>query len=242
MGAGYLSVEPRSRLENFFQGGASDHGQGVSSSVCVMPENARTYCSAYPCSDPNAHEIVIDVNTRIQVLDEISHLAGARKHQCAAFIRSENCLIVWTDEVETVVESAEALEHRMIHYVWTGRHQESKMLADIPSSPPLTGESEKTMAGSAVNEKDLGSIEEEIGRKDGDWSPNDRRPVMLYAPLISGLAIILNCVFVSSGMRNLIKEALLDGDYTRFALMATVPFGFLLATVSPGNVVYWRRY
>lgn len=185
-------------------------------------------------SDPNAHEIVIDVNTRIQVLDEISHLAGARKHQCAAFIRSENCLVVWTDEVETVVESAEALEKRMIHYVWTGRHQETKMLDEMVSSVPNTGDSEKTLANAddGHEEKDLGSLEEDIGREEGEWSPNTRRPVMLYAPLISGLAIILNCVFTASGMRNLIKQALLDYNYTRFALMVTVPFGFLLATVS----------
>jgi hypothetical protein len=180
---------------------------------------------------------VIDTNTRIQVLDEISHLAGARKHQCAAFIRAENCLIVWTDEVETVVESAEALEQRMIHYVWSGRHKETKMLEDVPSSPPGMMDSEKPMP---EDEKDLGSIENDIGKEDGEWSANDRRPVMLYAPVISGLAIILNCVFVSSGMRNLIKEAMLDSDYSRFALMATVPFGFLLATVSRDHAVYMR--
>ncbi|GHJ84242.1 hypothetical protein NliqN6_0644 [Naganishia liquefaciens] len=183
-------------------------------------------------ADPNAHEIVIDVNTRIQVLDEISHLAGARKHQCAAFIRSENCLVVWTDEVETVIESAEALEKRMIHYVWTGRHQETKKIDDLLCALPDTGDSEKTFANvdETIEDKDLGSLEEDLGRGEGEWSRNARRPVMLYAPLISGLAIILNCVFTASGMRNLIKQALLDHNLTRFALIATVPFGFLLAT------------
>ncbi|KAJ9112325.1 hypothetical protein QFC19_000745 [Naganishia cerealis] len=181
-------------------------------------------------AEPDAHEIVIDVNTRIQVLDEMSHLAGARKHQCAAFIRSENCLIVWTDEVETVIESAEALEQRMIHYVWTGRHKETKMVGEMLSSSQRNGNPEKSSGGLESDEKDLAMIEEDIGREEGEWSANDRRPVMLYAPLVSGLAIILNCVFVSSGIRNLIKEALLDSNYTRFALLATVPFGFLLAT------------
>lgn len=120
----------------------------------------------------------------------------------------------------------------MIHYVWTGRHKETKMLEDTPSSSSGTGDTEKTMPGNGGDEKDLGSMENDIGKEDGEWSADGRRPVMLYAPLISGLAIILNFVFVSSGMRNLIKEALLDSDYSRFALMATVPFGFLLATVS----------
>ncbi|KAJ9105388.1 hypothetical protein QFC21_001758 [Naganishia friedmannii] len=181
-------------------------------------------------AEPDAHEIVIDVNTRIQVLEEVSHLAGARKHQCAAFIRSENCLIVWTDEVETVIQSAEALEQRMIHYVWAGRHKETKMVDDMLAAPPVIGEAEKSFAGGELNEKDMGDMEEDVGREKGEWSQHDRRPVMLYAPLVSGLAIILNFVFVCSGLRNLIKESLLDHNYTRFALMATVPFGFLLAT------------
>jgi hypothetical protein len=136
--------------------------------------------------------------------------------------------------VETVVESAQALEQRMVHYVWTGRHKETKMVEEMLASAPTTGYSEKTMAasGDSMDEKDLGSMEEDVGREEGDWSANARRPVMLYAPLVSGLAIILNCVFTASGMRTLIKEALLDHNYTRFALMATIPFGFLLATVS----------
>lgn len=107
------------------------------------------------------------------------------------------------------------------------------MLEATLSSPPGRGDMEKTRAGSGGDEKGLGAMENDIGKEDGEWSADGRRPVMLYAPFISGLAIILNCVFVSSGMRNLIKEALLDSDYSRFALMATVPFGFLLATVSP---------
>lgn len=104
---------------------------------------------------------------------------------------------------------------------------------------PNHGRLGKTMAASSgsLEEKDVGSLEEDIGREEAEWTPNNRRPVMLYAPLVSGLAIILNCVFTASGMRNLIKEALLDHDYTRFALMATVPFGFLLATVSMSAAV-----
>ena len=75
-------------------------------------------------SPEDAIEITLDTNTRIQILDELSHLAGARKHQFAAFCRQEQCLVVWADEVESLVPSAEALEERMIAYVWSGRHRE----------------------------------------------------------------------------------------------------------------------
>ncbi|KAL7424392.1 hypothetical protein Q5752_000074 [Cryptotrichosporon argae] len=174
-------------------------------------------------------EIALDVNTRIQVLDELSHLAGARKHQFAAFCRAEACLVVWADEVETLVPAAEALEARMLAYVWGGRHRE---LATIEQS-----DADGWIDRDADNEKRLeleadgalgGDEENALGAEEDEWERRDKRPVMLYAPMISGLAIILCFVFIGSGMRNLIKECLLDQRYYRFALLSTSPFGYLL--------------
>ncbi|KAJ9112322.1 hypothetical protein QFC19_000742 [Naganishia cerealis] len=157
-------------------------------------------------------QFTINANSRIQVLDSINLLGQARKHQYAAFIRDESVLCVWSDNVKTVLSEAEALEDALLDFIWNAGTRKKRHLD---------------------NDENLGHLEikeEDIGREEGEWSANDRRPVMLYAPLVSGLAIILNCVFVASGVRNLIKESLLDANYIRFALMATVPFGFLLAT------------
>jgi hypothetical protein len=121
-------------------------------------------------------------------VEEVSHLAGARKHQCAAFIRSENCLSVWTDEVETVIQSAEALEQRMIHYVWAGRHTETKMVDEMMYSAPAIGNTEQSFAGGGSDEKDAGIVEEDVGRAKGEWPQHDRRQItMLYTPLAFGL-------------------------------------------------------
>ncbi|GFZ49140.1 hypothetical protein JCM24511_06890 [Saitozyma sp. JCM 24511] len=180
---------------------------------------------------PEAIEIMLDVNTRIQILDELSHLAGARKHQFAAFCRQEQCLVVWADEVETLIPSAEALEQRMITYVWSGRHRE---LAEMGIDEDEDQEEGWVDRDAALEEKlqeeiDLGDAEVKIAAEPGSWEARDARPVMLYAPLISGLAMILTFVFIGSGMRNLIKEALLDGSWARLALLATSPFGYLLS-------------
>jgi hypothetical protein len=191
-------------------------------------------------SPEDAIEITLDVNTRIQILDELSHLAGARKHQFAAFCRAEQCLVVWADEVETLVPSAEALEQRMINFVWSGRHRE------LESLEAETKVVEDPMEEDAEEEARLKEelSEDMVGAKPGDWEMRDKRPVMLYAPLISGLAMILTFLFIGSGMSecvkgvyadvsgNLVKEALLDGSYIRFALLISSPFGYLLAIVS----------
>ena len=48
-------------------------------------------------------------------------------------------------------------------------------------------------------EADKREMEGQVGAKEGDWEMRERRPVMLYAPLISGFAIILTFVFIGSG-------------------------------------------
>lgn len=177
---------------------------------------------------------MLDVNTRIQILDELSHLAGARKHQFAAFCRKEQCLVVWADEVETLIPSIEALEQRMLTFVWSGRHHELKELEAEEKGNNEQGWIDED----AEKERELGEIadaEENIGAEDGSWELREKRPVMLYAPLVSGLAIILCFVFIGSGLRNLTREVLLDGNFARFALMATAPFGYLLGIVSLGR-------
>jgi len=177
---------------------------------------------------------MLDVNTRIQILEELSHLAGARKHQFAAFCRKEQCLVVWADEVETLIPSAEALEQRMLAFVWSGRHNE---LAEMEAEEKGTDQHEEGWVDEdAQKERELGELgddEEKIGADGDEWEMRDKRPTMLYAPLVSGLAIILCFAFIGSGMRNLIKEAMLDKSYIRFALLATSPFGYLLGIVSP---------
>ena len=158
------------------------------------------------CPD-DAIEITLDVNTRIQILDELSHLAGARKHQFAAFCRQEACLVVWADEVETLIPSAEALEQRMISYVWSGRYQE---LAALEEEEKVDEEEEEGWVDQDVNlEKrldrdaapDLDKEEAAMGAEELEWERRDLRPVMLYAPLISGLAMILTFLFIGSGLR-----------------------------------------
>lgn len=157
----------------------------------------------------DAIEVTIDVNTRIQILDELSHLAGARKHQFAAFCRQEGCLVVWADEVETLIPSAEALEQRMMSFIWSGRHEELAVLeAEAKAEAEGWLDQDAEFERQLRDAEDLKHVEEKAGAKPGDWEMRDIRPVMLYAPLISGFAMILTFVFIGSGMRkSLLREA-----------------------------------
>jgi hypothetical protein len=149
---------------------------------------------------------MLDENTRIQILEEISHLAGARKHQFAAFCRQEQCLVVWADEVETLIPSAEALEQRMIAFVWEGRHHELDELGSKEDEEEGWLDRDAELEDQ-LRQAELESMEEKVGAEPGSWEARDLRPVMLYAPLISGLAMILTFVFIGSGMRESVSPS-----------------------------------
>lgn len=63
------------------------------------------------CRDPEATEVRLDSDTKIQVVDSLIRLPRARKYQYAAFLRGERSLVVWNDEVENLLtESAELVD------------------------------------------------------------------------------------------------------------------------------------
>ncbi len=162
-------------------------------------------------------ELIIDANTRIQILDEIEHLARARKHQYAAFIRSEAVLCVWADHVEAVIPAAEALEESLIQFIWRGEEENKKI-----NQAMRVDEAEKEE--SLIDE----DVEDVVMRRlKRHWR---ERPVMLWAPLADGLSIMLCIGLISLGVRTLIKEFMLDGKYLRFTLMIILPPLFWVAS------------
>ncbi|KAJ3715235.1 glycosyl transferase family group 2-domain-containing protein [Lentinula guzmanii] len=70
---------------------------------------------------PSAREILIDSNTRIQIIPDISALGDAEREQCAAFIRSDHTLVVWAFSVDQVIPLWTEFEEKLIKYIWRTR-------------------------------------------------------------------------------------------------------------------------
>lgn len=68
-----------------------------------------------------AREILIDSNTRIQILDDVSALGDAEREQCAAFVRSDKTLVVWAFDIEHVIPLWSEFEEKLIKYIWRTR-------------------------------------------------------------------------------------------------------------------------
>jgi hypothetical protein len=146
---------------------------------------------------PSMTELIIDSNTRIQIIDDIEHLARARKHQYAAFVRSEEVLVVWADHVEMVIPAAEALEEALIEFVWRGEEANKK----VNQAMVTQEEEEKEMVdenGETIKEEDMDPEDVTMRKMKRHWR---ERPVMLWAPLSDGLAIMLVIVLIGFGLR-----------------------------------------
>jgi hypothetical protein len=145
------------------------------------------------------NELIIDSNTRIQIVDDIEHLARARKHQYAAFVRSEEALVVWADHVELVIPAAEALEEALINFVWRGEEANKK----INQSMLIEEEEEKEKArlgedGTEIKEEDMDPEDIALRKMKRHWR---ERPVMLWAPISDGLSIALVITLIGLGLR-----------------------------------------
>ncbi|KAH6904288.1 glycosyl transferase family group 2-domain-containing protein [Coprinopsis sp. MPI-PUGE-AT-0042] len=67
------------------------------------------------------HYIYVDSETRIQVLDTMLMLPQADREQCAAFIRDERVMVVWSESIDRIVPLCQDFEERLIKLLWRSR-------------------------------------------------------------------------------------------------------------------------
>lgn len=141
-------------------------------------------------------ELVIDADTRIQIVDEIPHLARARKHQYAAFVRSEGVLVVWADMVETIIPAAEMLEDALMQFIWRGEEENKQANPAIVLAEEEKAEEEKDMEDG----KELSMDPEDVATRElkRQWR---ERPQRLIAPITDALTIMTVFCLIGLGMR-----------------------------------------
>ncbi|KAK7203186.1 putative glycosyltransferase family 2 protein [Myxozyma melibiosi] len=200
----------------------ADRVAGLNVKVCVrlsytivnvilsyMPDDAV----AVPLSD----------NTRIQILDSIVDLPRARKHQYAAFVREEQCLLVWSDDVTRLLSLASMLESRMMELVWQPGSLEERF------SVPTAAAFEANPFESREVEEGAESVQEKT-EEDPELAQVKKRPSMLLQALTVGLAILILFTFIGLMMRTIAKEIKADGNYLRLlAVLYILPFSLLCA-------------
>ncbi|KAG6873721.1 hypothetical protein C0995_012187 [Termitomyces sp. Mi166 len=89
---------------------------------------------------PDEQTVYVDANTRIQIIDTMLALPAADKEQCAAFIRDERVLVIWSDVLDRIVPTCTDFEDRLIKLLWRVQPVPSIAPSTVshPHSPSLT--------------------------------------------------------------------------------------------------------
>ncbi|KAH9023007.1 glycosyl transferase family group 2-domain-containing protein [Lactarius hengduanensis] len=234
--------------------------------VAVKLRSAAVHVALSNMSD-DVNAIYVDDDTRIQILDTMADLPRADKEQCGAFIRDERVLVVWSENLDTIIPLCRDFEESLIKLVWN-RHTVSGM-ATGPSIPPTAVTSAVGSIADSASDVQINDKEEEAATEPnakpssgGSWfgwrigsrakrapAPQDlekgganARPAKYFGPVYSGLGLALSTFFMASGISTLLQEYRLTGTFTRFALLTTSPFLFSVSLFFSlqliGNVSY----
>ncbi|PCH34589.1 hypothetical protein WOLCODRAFT_106236 [Wolfiporia cocos MD-104 SS10] len=216
--------------------------------VAVKIRSAAIHAALVTAKD-DADAIFVDEDTRIQILDNMLFLPRADKEQCAAFIRDERVLVVWSYSLDTIIPTCRDLDEKLIQLVWKNR---SAFASLASSSAPSTTASNAHLTEKvpALDEKEVAAVAKKkeapkkkkrrscglfrywvSDKQDVEKSAEgpSNRPMRLFAPFYGGLGAAMSIFFIASGISILIQETVLDGTYVRFALVATTPLLFCVS-------------
>ncbi|KAH7919846.1 hypothetical protein BV22DRAFT_1022266 [Leucogyrophana mollusca] len=219
--------------------------------VAVKVRSAAVHAALAECAADDSVAIYVDANTRIQILDTMMLLPGADKEQRAAFIRDERVLVVWSDSLNAIIPTARDFEDRLIRLLWRTRPPVSSISSTIPSSASAPASVSGHSHSHLANEKrststSSGGDKEKLpaqpqfkrtwyGRKvplppvDLENAAPEERPTRIFAPVYNGLAAGLAALFIGNGIKILLQEFELDGNYIHFALFAVCPILFCVS-------------
>ncbi|GAA5940458.1 hypothetical protein JCM3775_005096 [Rhodotorula graminis] len=159
--------------------------------------------------DDDQERVTLNEDVAIQVLDTLEDLSGAKRHQYAAYIRSNSALVLWTDDVSSLVPHAQKLSDLMLEYIWRAQDLDEEEQEDEVVKP--------------VEDAAVADLE---GAAPAEYK---RRSVGLLSPLHVGLALGINIFVNLLTLKTLIVEYLTDGYYPRLFIAIAIPFQFCVS-------------
>ncbi|QDS70380.1 hypothetical protein FKW77_009162 [Venturia effusa] len=184
----------------------------------AMTVNSRVIKTFLDCS-PDAVDVPLTNQTRVQVLPQIQDLASAKKNQNAAFIASEQLLVVWDDDAMNLMPRAKAIEEELLRLVMgTVVDEKAEDEDGIKKGPQV--------------------VEVELDEETGEYV--SKRPTNIMNSNLVGVTLAIIVVLMGLGCRSLAAEIKVDMDYTRLAFLALTPvqifFTLFFAQVIVGSI------
>ncbi|KZV85043.1 hypothetical protein EXIGLDRAFT_775927 [Exidia glandulosa HHB12029] len=220
----------------------------ISSGVCIRVEPGvfRVF--------PYENRFLEPFESAVKVLNpEVAVKLRSAAVHAALGTRDERVMIIWSDRIDDIIEEAQAFDAKLIKLVWKARPGVSS--TGLPHSPSVGGFASMNQSTASLGrvgqgsrlghvhglpqsvldevpqepEKEkLASSHGEDGRDLEALKPA-QRPTRIFAAIYNGISSGLAIFFVGNGVKTLVEEFALDGDFMRFILVVTVPLIFCVS-------------
>lgn len=145
--------------------------------------------------------VELTAGLRLQVIPSITDLPHCQKHQSAAFVASQQMLVVWEDDPKRLLERANYIQETLMKMIWGNQY-----------AYPEENEKKDPFVGiSAAEEGDIDVKEEEKPRR-----------IVLIQALLTAATLILIIASIGGGWRNVAIELIVDTNYIRLAFVLCV--------------------
>ncbi|RDI79848.1 hypothetical protein Vi05172_g10106 [Venturia inaequalis] len=171
----------------------------LQSAMTVSSRVVKTFLEV----SPDAVDVPLMNNLRVQILPRIENLANAKKNQNAAFIASEKLLVVWDDDAMNLMPRAKQIEEELLRLVMG------------------TGVDEKDEFEDGMTKKGPQVVETELDEETGEYI--SKRPTNIMNSNLVSVTLCLIIILLGLGLREIAVEIKVDMDYTRLAFLALTP-------------------
>jgi len=163
---------------------------------------------------PDAVDVPLMNGLRVQILPTVDELPKARKHQFAAFIASEQLLVVWDDEAMNLIPRAKAIENELMELVWKTGEPDEEEEANEKKGPAI--------------------VETVINEETGEYV--SKRPTNIQNSVLVGITLVIVVTMLGAGFRQIAIEIAVDKGYIRCAFLLLIPIQIFFTLVS--SLVY----
>lgn len=158
---------------------------------------------------PSVRQIPLDSVTHVQVLQSLSDVHSIRRAQFAALIIETGSIIIWSDDVSTLVPFAESLEKKMVNLIW----KEKKGRTDT-----LARAKEKALTEVSITEM----IDAEAGVEAKRTEP------FIQAAIVA-LTLCIMAVFYGTEVHEVLLELHAESNYIAIGIVLYFPLLFFFS-------------
>ncbi|KAK3944154.1 glycosyl transferase family group 2-domain-containing protein [Diplogelasinospora grovesii] len=191
---------------------------------------------------PNQTELKLMDGSQLQIAESLGCMVSSntKKFQYAALVRQEGMLLVWHDDLQQIIPQASRLEEKLLSLVWgTGSLPFGLLGTNTNNNSRAPSVYSSTMsvfrgAGAGTSgEKSMVNLGATLANDSSEQLEKDEsmdapeslsRPVIRTSAVFVGMAMCLAIVLLfGTYISQLLIECVMDGTYTRLALIVCVP-------------------